>query len=211
MYSEEKQVRPLLGVRAEAVCPECDYRHPFLRLPLFVVSGASGTGKTAALLAMAQRERNCVHLDSDILWRSEFNAPHNNYRDYRNMWLRVCKNIGQGGRPVVLYGSVTPDQFAACPERRYLGPIHTLALVCAPDVLADRLRSRPEWRTTSSADFIESMLRFNAWFLDNAAQRQPALPLFDTSQASLEETTAALLAWIQTRMDFDGMETQGDR
>lgn len=203
LYSEEKIVRPERGRQAEAVCPACGSAYPFLRLPLFVVSGASGTGKTAALLALAQRDRACVHLESDILWRSEFNRPDADYRDYRNMWLRVCKNIGQAGRPVVLYGSVTPDQFEACPERRYIGPIHTLALVCDSDVLAERLHSRPAWRGTSSADFIESMQRFNAWFQQNAASCQPAISLFDTTKASLEESCTALLGWIQTHLDAE--------
>ena len=163
-------------------------------------------GKTTAVLALAQRDRRCVHLESDILWRSEFNRPEGGYQDYRNLWLRMCKNIGQGGRPVVLYGSVTPDQFEPCPERRYLGSIHTLALVCEPEILAERLRSRPEWRATNSPDFIASMLRFNAWFLENAAQSEPAITLFDTTHAALDETCAAVLAWIRPRLEIEEME-----
>ena len=29
-----------------AVCPHCHHAHPFLMQPLFLISGASGTGKT---------------------------------------------------------------------------------------------------------------------------------------------------------------------
>jgi predicted kinase len=208
LVSEEKQVRPPHGVQAELVCQYCGHTHPFLRLPLFAVSGASGTGKSTLALALAQRDRGCLHLESDILWRAEFDRPDQNYRDYRSLWLRLCANIGQGGRPVVLYGSVTPDQFDQCPERAFLGPIHTLALVCAPEVLAERLRSRPAWRAAGSADFIEKMLRFNAWFLEHAERSQPAMTLFDTTHASLEDTCTALLAWIQARFDPERLETK---
>jgi hypothetical protein len=29
-----------------AICPECGFQHSFLYLPLLIVSGASGTGKS---------------------------------------------------------------------------------------------------------------------------------------------------------------------
>lgn len=103
----------------------------------------------------------------------------------------MCKNIAQGGRPVVLYGSAVPAQFAVCPERRYVAEIHTLALVCQPDTLAERLRSRPQWRASGGADFIERMLAFNAWFRNQAAEPQSELTLFDTTHATLDETCTA--------------------
>ena len=35
------------AARSVAICPICGYEQPFLRQPLFVVTGASGAGKTA--------------------------------------------------------------------------------------------------------------------------------------------------------------------
>src|SRR6266496_6638262 len=69
-------------------------------------------------------------LVSDILWGAVPATPANNYSDYRNMWLRVAKNIGQAGRPVVLCGTAIPEQFETCPERRYFSTLHYLAMVC---------------------------------------------------------------------------------
>jgi hypothetical protein len=99
---------------AYAVCPDCNYRHKFVRLPLFVLTGASGAGKTTTCLALAARANDLVALESDILWREEFNQPETNYRDYREMWLRVCKNISQAGKPVILCGAALPSQFEQC-------------------------------------------------------------------------------------------------
>jgi hypothetical protein len=32
-----------------ATCPFCGYAHPFLQLPLFIITGSSGSGKTTIL------------------------------------------------------------------------------------------------------------------------------------------------------------------
>lgn len=196
LYSVEKTIRPGTGWEAEAICPTCGYAHPFLRLPLFVISGASGTGKTTVGLRLARTDSRCIHLESDILWRAEFNRPENDYRDYRNLWLRVAKNIGQAGRPVALYGSASPSQFEDCPERRYFSQVHYLALVCDPQRLAERLRARPAWRSSGTEAFVANMIQFNRWFIENAAHSQPLISLLDTTHASPDETAAAVLDWI---------------
>jgi hypothetical protein len=102
-----------------AVCPICHHRHPFAWLPLFVVSGASGTGKSTVCLHLPAALPECVAMETDILLGQVTATPDDNYRSYRNAWLRIAKNIGQGGRPVVLCGTALPDQIEPCPERRY--------------------------------------------------------------------------------------------
>ncbi|MBN1261453.1 MAG: hypothetical protein JXB35_12315, partial [Anaerolineae bacterium] len=88
-----------------AVCPECGGRHPFRQLPLLLVGGPSGAGKTATLLALTGRFQDAVLLEQDILWQDAFNDPENHYRDFFETWLRMAKNIGQSGRPIVLFGA----------------------------------------------------------------------------------------------------------
>ncbi len=147
-----------------AICPHCGYAHPFLQQPLFIVTGASGTGKSTACLELAPLLRECVVLESDILWGLIPATPEDNYRSYRNAWLRLAKNIGQAGRPVVLCGSAVPEQFETCPERRYFSTLHYLALVCEDEALAERLKARPGWRESGSAETVQHMAQFNRWF-----------------------------------------------
>ena len=195
-YSVEKTVVPLEGSRALAVCPRCGGETPFLRLPHFMISGASGTGKSTLALRMAQEDFSCVHLEGDILWMAEFNRPEEDYRTYREVWLRMAKNIGQGGRPVAWYGSVVPEQIEPCVERRYFSNVYYLALVCEPDVLAERLRARPGWRNAGSEEFVGGMLAFNQWFLDHAGEGDPPLEVLDTSHATIDDSARTVRAWI---------------
>jgi hypothetical protein len=63
-YSVEKAIDP---VGPFAVCPSCGYRHRFLQLSLFVVIGASATGKTTICLALQPSLPECVVLECDVL------------------------------------------------------------------------------------------------------------------------------------------------
>ena len=179
-----------------AVCPDCKYRHKFIRLPLFVLTGSSGVGKTTTCLALVDRAKDFVVMESDILWRDEFNQPATNYRDYRETWLRVCKNISQAGKPVILCGTAVPEQFEHCVERRYFSDIHYLALVCADEVLASRLRSRPSWRGTAGDEQLKKHVAFNRWLKEHARSTQPPMALLDTSELTVAESVEAVMRWV---------------
>jgi hypothetical protein len=181
---------------AYAVCPDCNYRHKFFRLPLFVLTGASGAGKTTTCLALAAKAKDFVVMESDILWRDEFNQPATDYRNYRETWLRVCKNISQIGRPVILCGAGVPAQFERCVERRYFSVIHYLALVCADEVLTSRLRNRPAWRGTSTDEYVKEHVAFNHWLRNNASTTEPPMTLLNTSEITAGESVEGVEKWV---------------
>ena len=210
LYSEEKAIEPQAGVEgiALALCPHCGYGHLFRRLPLFVLTGASGAGKTAIALELARAQRegvpwapDCVCLEQDILWRDEFADPAEGYRAFRNTWLRVAKNVAQSGRPVLLCGSAVPEQYEACPERRYFATIHYLALICDDDRLRERLAARPGWRRSGSASFLERMVEFNRWLCENAQETDPPIDLLDTTGLSVQESAEHAARWIRAWVD----------
>ena len=186
-----------------AICPECGYKHPFRQLPLLIVSGASGAGKTSVCQALLGKLDNLVLLDADILWRPEFNRPESNYRDFFETWLRLAKNISQSGKPVVLFGAGmgVPENIEPCVERRYFSDIHYLALVCNDEVLVQRLKARPAWRGSDNQAYIDEHIQFNRWF--NGRQNgDPPISLIDTTDVSLETTIEQVKIWIREKLDF---------
>lgn len=201
LYRADKIIDPDGPV---AVCPECGHRHPFLALPLMIVGGASGAGKSAVCNHLTGRFRDAVLLDADILWRAEFNTPEDNYRDFFETWLRMAKNIGQSGRPVVLFGAGigVPSNLEGCVERRYFSGVHYLSLVCEDDVLTERLRQRPAWRESSNQEFLQGQVSFNRWFREyNQSGRQPAITITDTSTSTLEETANEVALWLRLHIE----------
>jgi hypothetical protein len=181
-----------------AICPECGHKHIFRQLPLLMVSGASGSGKSNVCNNLLGQLDHVVLLDTDILWRPEFNQPETNFREFFETWLRMAKNISQSGRPVVLFGAGmgVPGNIEPCIERRYFSQIHYLALVCDDNELARRLKARPAWRGSGDPAFIDSQIRFNRW-LKETEDTHPPISLIDTTAASLEHTVKQVNSWIR--------------
>ena len=123
-----------------AVCPVCQHPHLFRQLPLLIVCGPSGTGKTTVCHGLVGEVEEAIVLEGDIIWQPEFNKPDDNFRMFFNTWLRLGKNIGQAGRPVVLFSAgAVPSNIEPCVERRYFSRVSYLALICEDEILDTRL------------------------------------------------------------------------
>lgn len=183
-----------------AICPECGERHPFRQLPLLLICGPSGGGKTAVLRALMGKIESAVLLEGDLLWRPAFNRPEDNYRDFYETWLRLAKNINQSGRPVALFnaGGIPPN-VEPCVERRYFSKSHYLALVCDDEVLEARLRARPSWRDSADPAFLDANLEFNCWLKENGPTTSPPIDLLDTTTAGELQMTTAVAHWIRQK------------
>jgi hypothetical protein len=140
-----------------------------------------------------------VILEQDVLWTAGLQDPADDYRSFRATWLRMAGMIHQGGRPVLLCGTVVPVQFERCPQRVFVGDIHYLALVCDSGVLRQRLRARPAWRGWNEPR-IEETLRFNEWLQRTAPTMTPPVDLLDTTTRPLDETVRTVLAWVDRRL-----------
>jgi len=173
-------------------------------LPLLIVSGASGVGKSTVCHHLLGKLDDVVLLDSDILWRPEFDRPEDHYRDFFETWLRVCKNISQSGQPVVLFGAGigVPENMEPCVEWRYFSELCYLALTCKDDVLVERLQRRPQGSKSREPAYIKTHVQFNRWFQEHGSQAQPAVELLDTTGLSIEKTTGMVAAWIGRKLEY---------
>lgn len=183
---------------ALAVCPVCGHAHHFLRLPLLLVGGASATGKTAILHNLTGRFSSAVLLEADLLWLEEFQDPTDGHRKFFETWLRLAKNIGQSGRPAVLFGAglAVPDNIESCLERRYFSRAHYLALVCNREILRRRLLARPAWRMSNRQNQLAEQLDFNRWLQKEGPAQTPPVTLLDTTDSTVWETANAVKEWI---------------
>ena len=193
--------RPAVDEGGAAVCPHCGRRKSFRRLPLLLVGGPAGAGKSTAGAGVLGRVTEAVVFETDLLWRREFNTPSDGYLEYFSLWLRLASHVAQSGRPAVLFGAgfAVPHSVEPLAERSLFSAVHYLALVCADDVLAARLRRRPKWRDEDEK-LIAEHLKLNRWLKENAATTTPPVTLLDTSRDAPAETAARVAAWIKEKV-----------
>jgi hypothetical protein len=120
-------------------CARCGAGERVPALPLFVVTGASGVGKTTVTEPLRRLLPDCAVFEVDLTLQ----VAALGWEIWRDTWLRVAYGEALHGRVTVLCGSLMPDQLDAVPARKLLGPIHFCDLDCPDDVLAARLRARP--------------------------------------------------------------------
>lgn len=185
------------------ICGTCSHREPFRRLPLFVLTGASGTGKsTVGRLLPDRLAGQVVVLEQDLLWINGLRDPDDDFAALRQTWLRLAAAIHQHGRSVLLCGTVVPDQFERRPERALFAEVRYLALVGISEQLSQCLDKRPAWRQWSPSR-IKEMVEFNDWIRDNAPHTEPPMELLETADRSAAQTADDVAAWISRGLAAD--------
>jgi guanylate kinase len=175
------------------ICPECGHIKSYKLLPLFVVSGASGSGKSTICNYLVCKNNNFIVLDMDILWSNHFNKPENNYKDFFETWLRMAKNISQAGRPVILFGAgCIPNNIEDCIEKRYFSKIYYLGLICSSVILEKRLNDRAKWRNSSNKDFIKAQIEYN-----NFIGLDKRIKTMETDNITIEEASERIKNLIE--------------
>lgn len=166
---------------------------PTKKLPLFIITGASCVGKSTTAEVLFQNETDYIVMESDLLWNDIYNTPEDDYRTYRELWLRVCANISQTGKPVVLCGCSTPKQFEVCDARKLFSHIYYMAIVCDDELLEQRMRIE---RGVTDESWVKSSLEFNRWLKENANKTEPEMMLLDNSTLTPEEAARITDRWI---------------
>ncbi|WP_432825216.1 hypothetical protein [Dactylosporangium sp. CA-092794] len=176
----------------QAVCPVCGAAEPARRLPLFVVTGASGSGKTAVFPHLVAALPDCLVFDADWLIGPFERACEFGEVDWpalRDAWLSVAHGAAQSGRHTVLLGPYTPEQLDDLPGRRWVGELHFAVLDCADDVRTERLAARSRWRERA----IDRHLAF-------AAQLRATIPaVVRTDDGPPERSARRVADWVRSR------------
>lgn len=169
-----------------AVCPHCGSAGDAVTLrPLFVVTGASGAGKTAVVAPLTRRLKGrCVTFDVDFTMNGE--GPLSDGR-----WLAIAHSVARAGLPTVLLGPIIPESLEGHAARRWVSDIHVIALDCPDALRRARVNARPPWQ---NAGDIEQQVTFGRWLRSNIPDR------IDTSSGSPDEAAAAIAAWIGRRL-----------
>ena len=101
-------------------CPRCGIESWLPALPLFVLTGASGTGKSTITGPLRTLLPGCLVFETDVI----LHVAALGWDTWRNTCLQLTHAAALGGQVTVLTGSFTPDQLERLPARKLIGPIH---------------------------------------------------------------------------------------
>jgi len=184
------------------------------KLPLFIITGTSGVGKSTLLKVLSEKDnKNYIALEGDLLWNEVYDTPDDGYMSYRKLWLNMCDNITQQiGMPVVLCGcNVLPEQFEKLAERQAFSEIHYMALVCDEETITSRIEARIKYGGTIHdisyihdeswiKNWIKDAAEENKWLIGNAETTTPKIRLLDTTKMTPEEAANIVDTWILERI-----------
>lgn len=156
------------------------------KLPLFVITGASGTGKTTVASHVRELLPEFDVFDMDIINNVDWQIAKEN-------WLRVAYSISLSGRSTVLCGTMVPENIASSQYIEQFDRIHYVNLHCDDATREMRLQARG-WDQNA----IEDHRNFANWLLQNTDKAfDPAMPTVDTTDLSSEEAAKQIAEWIR--------------
>jgi predicted kinase len=178
-----------------AVCPKCGRKDDTaLVQPLFVVTGASGSGKTTIFGPLARLlAGRCIVFDVDWLLDASSTLAGGAalteipWAGFDQAWLAVAHGVAQSGLPTVLLGTITPDRVQSNVGRKWVGDVHALLLDCPDEIRRHRIESRPSWRLRDVTDQIS----FGRWLRETITNQ------VDTSRGTPEAAAGAVVDWIE--------------
>lgn len=155
------------------------------KLPLFVVTGASGTGKTTISSLLRKLLPDFDVFDMDIINNIDWQIAKAN-------WLRIAYSISLSGRGTVLCGTMVPENIESAEYKNKFDRILYINLHCNDQTREQRLRSRG-WEET----LIEEHKNFANWLLINSDRAfNPPMPTIDTSKLPPEKVAKEIKDWI---------------
>jgi gluconate kinase len=179
------------------ICKQCGHQWNFKAMPLFVLTGCSGVGKTTTAQELLQRDTNFIVMDADFLYNI---MPHDTDEDCKN-WvehiLSLSKTIMQSGKPLLWTLAGALDKFEHTYNRRFFTEIYFLALVCNSEDLEKRMR---EGRHITDSNWIQSSIDYNRWFIENGTVSDKRIATYDITGKSVSEVADYVTKWVEARI-----------
>ncbi len=148
------------------------------KLPLFIVTGASGTGKTTISSLVRKQLPEFDVFDMDIIDNVDWQIAKEN-------WLRIAYSISLSGRGTVLCGTMVPENIASSDYIDRFDRILYMNLHC-DDVTR-------QW----DENLIEDHKNFASWLLQNSETAfEPPMQKIETAELTAEEVAEQIKEWV---------------
>lgn len=189
-------------------------------LMLFLIMGASGSGKTSSLAGLRQRQ-------PEIDWRDfddalEHPSSVGGRQATTEYWLQIAVRNQAKGISTGLAGTTVLGEVLACPSAPSIEGISAILLDCTDVVRIDRIRVRdgvdsslasqemlcwaawlrmhaldPQWRPDVVRSHGGPEMNWESWAAWQRGDERWKVDILDNSCSDVEETASKLDLWVQ--------------
>lgn len=175
-------------------CPKCGHTWEMVSLPLFILTGCSGVGKTTTAQMIQQKKVDFVVLDADIFYCRLNPQTEEDHKDWLELIEQISMNIMQSGRPVLWTMAGNLDKVHQVYCRRFFPDIKVLALTCEEELLRKRMK---EGRGITDENWIQSSVEYNEYFRTHDRHGDTEFETFDISGKGVEEVAEYVIEWVK--------------
>lgn len=182
----------------EISCPKCGNKWKFIKLPLFILTGCSGVGKTTTAMELIRRKVEFIVLDGDMFYNI---MPHETEEDYYDQIEQIgslSKNLMQSGMPVLWTKAGNLDKLHKAYNSRFFHEIDCLALVCDEELLRSRMR---EGRGITDEGWIQSSVDYNEYFKTHCRLGDMEFETCDISGKTPEQVADDVINWMRGKWE----------
>ena len=129
-------------------CDACGYQFTKIVLPLFIVTGASGAGKSTIIEPLQHLLPEYGVFDKDSIWASSWDMVANDF-------FRIASALAQGDKKTVIVGTIVPHHLEGLSDRDLVGEIYYINLHTDDQTRRTRLTTRRKWGQPSE-EFIQA-------------------------------------------------------
>lgn len=177
-----------------ARCPKCGHTWEMVSLPLFILTGCSGVGKTTTAQMIQQKKVDFVVLDADIFYSRLQPQTEEDYYGMLELIGQISANMMQSGRTVLWTMAGNLDKLPWLYWRRFIPEVKCLALTCEEELLRKRMK---EGRGIADENWIQSSVDYNEYFRTHDRHGDTVFETFDISGKDVEEVADYVIDWVK--------------
>lgn len=175
-------------------CPDCNHSWSYIEMPLFILGGCSGIGKTTTGIELMQKQNDVVVLDVDIFGGIQHATTEDDYMRRIDTLEALSRNISQCGKPVLWTMAGNLDMLPKSYNTRFFSGIHALILTVDENALRKRMT---EGRGITDSGWIEGSVGYNAYLSSHSSIGDLQYDKLDITDKTPEEVANAVIKWYK--------------
>lgn len=180
------------------ICPKCGHCWNFVKLPLFVVTGASGVGKTTTLHALQAMTRDFICMDSDLFYNLMPHETEEDAMEQLEQLMAFSRDMMQCGRPTVWAMAGGFERLPRPYGTRFFSGLYVLALTCPEEALLRRMK---EGRKITDPDWLQSSVDYNRYFREHDQLGGMKYDLLEIGGMTVEKAAQAVEGWLKEKLE----------